>query len=134
MLSPAPKPDEETKYSAEGGLNPGRYLFLCRPASRTDECWCFTKPFQRDGSLILHCLDSVGWSSLLTSWLAIATRHLMSPQRVPPQNVLHRHSCCDVPLDEVSHSCVVTGDKRIMSPSHSCCCTNCVACFSSIIQ
>ena len=41
----APRPDEETKYSAERGGNPGLYLCLCRPASRTGECWCFTKPF-----------------------------------------------------------------------------------------
>ena len=42
---PPPKPDEETKYSAERGWNPGLYRFLYRPASRTGECWCFTKPF-----------------------------------------------------------------------------------------
>ena len=40
-----PRPDEETKYSAERGWNPGLYRFLYRPASRTGECWCFTKPF-----------------------------------------------------------------------------------------
>ena len=40
-----PRPDEETKYSAERGWNAGLYRFLYRPASRTGECWCFTKPF-----------------------------------------------------------------------------------------
>ena len=65
-----------------------------------------------------------GWFFLVTGRLAIAARHLRSPQRVPPQNILHRHNCCHVPLAEVSHSCVVTCGMEIMSPNHSCCCTS----------
>ena len=91
-------------------------------------------PFRGMGPLFCTARTRWSWSSLVTSWLAIATRHLMSPQRVPQENVLHRHSFCDVPFAEVSHSCVVTGDMGIMSPSHTCHCTNCVACFNSVIQ
>ena len=73
------------------------------------------------------------WVDPLLSWLAIATRHLRSPQRVPPQNILHTHNCRDVPLAEVSHSCVVPCDMGIMSPNHSCCCTNCVVCLNNVL-
>ena len=65
----------------------------------------------------LYCKDSVG---LILSCNRPASdpaaRHLRSPQRVPPQNILHRHSCCDVHLAEVSHGCVVTCGMGIMYP------------------
>ena len=132
MLSPAPKPDEETKYSAERGWNAGLYRFLYRRHPELASAGLSQNPFRGMGPLFCTARTRWSWSSLVTSWLAIATRHLMSPQRVPPQNILHRHSCCDDPLAEVSHSCVVTGDMGIMSPSLSLCSTNCVACFNSI--
>ena len=115
----------------------GTRVFICFCTARHPElasAGVSQNPFRGMGPLFCTARTRWGWSFLVTSWLAIAMRHSMSPQRVPPQNFLHSHSCSDVPLVEVSHSCVVTGDMGIMSPSHSCCCTNCVVCFNSIIQ
>ena len=75
----------------------------------------------------------VGWCCLVTSWLAIVTRHLRSPQRVPPQNIHHRHNCCDVPLTEVSHTCVVICSVEMRYSNQSGCCKNCVACLNNTL-
>ena len=87
----------------------------------------------RDGT-VCTARTRWGWSSLVTGRLAIAARHLRSPQRVPPQNSLHRHSCCDVHLAEVSHGCVVTCGMGIMYPIHSCCCGNCIASSNNVLS
>ena len=134
MLSPAPGRMKRQSTVLNGD---GTRVFIGFCTARHPELassGLSQNPFRWMGPLFCTARTRWSWSCLVTSWLAIAARLLTSPQRVPQENVLHRHSCCDVPLAEVSHSCVVTGDRAIMSPSHSCRCTNCVACFSSVIQ
>ena len=132
MLSPAPgrMKRQSTVLNGDGTLVFIGFCTARHPELASDGV--SQNPFRGMGPLFCTARTRWIWSSLVTSWLAIATRHLVSPPRVPPQNFLHIHSCCDDPLAEVSHSCVVTGDKGIMSPSHSLCSRNCVVCFNSI--
>ena len=77
-----------------------------------------------------------GWFSLVTGRLAIAACHLRSPERVPPQNILHKHNCCDVHLAVVSHGGVVTCGMGIliMYPIRSYSCGNCVASSNNVLM
>ena len=97
MLSPAPKPDEETKYSAERGWNPGLYRFLYRLHPELASAGLSLNPFRGMGPLFCTARESGG--------LILSCNKLASDRRAPldvpakgttkkkkKKNVLHRHS------------------------------------------
>ena len=127
MLSPPPS--RIRKHSKV--LNQDRTrVFICFCTARHPELQVlvFHKTLL-EGWVPYFALHGHGGLVLSCSKLA-SDRH--APLDVPAKGTtaklpaLHRHDCRDVPLAEVSHSCVVTCGMGIMSPNHRCCCTNCV--------
>ena len=93
----------------------------------------FHKNLFIDGWAHLYCTDSVGLVCSCNKLASDRREPLEVPAKVRRQNILHRHNCCDVPLAEVSHSCVVNCCVGIMCSIHSCCFTNCIACLNNVL-